>query len=142
MLADAGVAASTTLCLCDGDRLRAVERPDCVIAADGWLGSMLAGTGVPVEPAELGGGGLSDEEVAFLRWLDADILVPLSSHGQLFGLLSLRTGRRGGFRALRSGEVLALALLGDHLASRLAAENPVAHDAPPLPEPVVLCPVG
>lgn len=122
-LAAAGLAERVRLLLREGDRLVSPAHPGAAVPADGWLGSLLAGADCPVAAAELRDAGLALEEQALLRWSGADLVVPLCRAGRLAGLLLVTAGRPGGWSAYRSGEVLALDLLGRMMVALL---EPVA----------------
>ena len=68
-------------------------------------------------------------ELALLHRCGADLLVPARESGALHGLLAVRSGR-GGLASYRSGEVLALELLGLWLGGRLAETAKAPADVP------------
>ncbi len=117
-----GLAAGVVLAISSGGRLLVPGSGEVhPVPASGWLGSLLASADCPLATDEIDLAGLTLEERALLKWSGADLLVPLLHGGELRGLLLLRSGREAGLAGYRSGEVLALDLLGRSLAGHLAA---------------------
>ncbi len=108
-----GLAGSLQLCRRDGSSMSLVGREDYRFPAEGWFGSLLVSADCPLCLSEIVGEGLTLHERAFLKWCDADVVVPLlDDAGRLQGALFVNSARDGGLYTYRSGELLALSLLG------------------------------
>ena len=133
----AGLGSRVQLFRREADRLSLATRAGHVCELDGWLGSLLAAAGRVLDVREVGIEGLTLAEQALLRWSGADLLVPAVAGGRLQGILTIVSGRDGGYQAFRSGEILALTLLGELVGARLDAVLSVSEtvpDAVALPE--------
>ncbi len=125
MLRRTGLGSSIQLCRRHGDQMTLVGRSEYCFPANGWLGSLLASADCPLSLTEIAGDGLTLNERAFLKWCEADVLVPLlDDEGQLRGILCVKSERDGGLYRYRSGELLSLSLLGRLLARYLPAPAP------------------
>lgn len=122
MLRRTGLGGSIQLCCRNGDKLELVDRTDYRFTAKGWLGSLLTSADCPLGLSEIAGEGLTLQERAFLKWCDADVVVPLlDDDAELRGVLFVNSGRDGGLYTYRSSELLSLSLLGRLLARYLPA---------------------
>jgi len=117
----AGLAERAVLLLVRHDRMIAVSREDVQVEAGGWFGSMLESANSLMAREEIGTPGLSLNELALLKWTGGDVFLPLIADGVFHGVLALASGRVGGLMGYRSGEVLAIDLMGRWLTRHLAA---------------------
>ncbi len=67
--------------------------------------------------------GLTIYEIAFLRKCNADLVVPLLNKNKVVGVLMLQSGRAGSLAEYRSGELLALDLVGMKIAELLSIKT-------------------
>lgn len=116
----AGLAESAVLVPLRHGRLRP-KGATTTVDAGGLLARTLVAAESALAPADLDRSELCVEELALLSWSRADLLLPLREGGRLQGLMAVRTGRVGGLAAYRSGEMMALELLGRWLAHRMAS---------------------
>ena len=125
LLRRAGLGDTLQLCRRDGASMSLVGREEYRFPAEGWFGSLLVSADCPLCLSEIVGEGLSLHERAFLKWCDADVVVPLlDDAAALQGALFVRSARDGGLYTYRSGEMLSLSLLGRLLGRYLATPAP------------------
>ncbi len=117
MLRRTGLGSNIQLCCRNGNQMELVGRTDYRFTANGWLGTLLTSADCPLGLSEIAGEGLTLQERAFLKWCDADVVVPLlDDDAELRGVLFVKSARDGGLYTYRSGELLSLSLLGRLLA--------------------------
>lgn len=125
-----GLGSGLNLCRRDGSAMQLVGREEYRFSAEGWFGSLLVSADCPLCLSEIVGEGLTLHERAFLKWCDADVVVPLlDDAGKLQGALFVHSARDGGLYTYRSGELLSLALLGRLLGRYLVDPAPVTSAA-------------
>jgi anti-anti-sigma regulatory factor len=120
-LARAGLAERAVLLLVKDDNLVMATSDEVQVPAHGWLGSLLQGANHLMAYEEIGTEGLSMSEMALMKWTGADLYLPLINQSRFHGVLALTSGREGGLMSYRSGEILALGLIGQWIAQRFEA---------------------
>ncbi len=138
-LTRAGLVEGSVLLLVHDDKLVAANSDEVQIPAYGWFGSLLQGADHLMAREEIGTDGLSVPEMALMKWTGADLYLPLISRSRFHGVLALTSGRDGGLMSYRSGEILALGLIGQWIAQRFdTLQNNHGFDQADVTEPVAM----
>ncbi len=122
ILKNTGLCTGVRICVVEGGSFIDTNDKDLAIDISTTLATELQSIRTVMKsPVEREG--LTIYEIAFLRKCDADLVVPLLINNKVVGVLMLQSGRPGGLSEYRSGELLALDLVGMKIAETLSMET-------------------
>ncbi|MCP4145412.1 MAG: hypothetical protein GY752_09030 [bacterium] len=122
VLKSTGLCTGGRLCVVKGDIFVDLHDKDLAIDISTTLAKELQSVRTVMKtPTEREG--LTIFEIAFLRKCNADMVVPLLNNNKVVGVLMLQSGRAGSLAEYRSGELLALNLVGMKIAELLSVKT-------------------